>query len=63
VLLLEPAGGDVVRLSWLKAGEDLAACFTLPADMRALVTLYPGSIWRASIFTMFTACRARSSIC
>jgi glycosyltransferase involved in cell wall biosynthesis len=39
VLLLEPAGGDAVRLSWLKPGEDLTAYFTLPADMRALVTL------------------------
>jgi glycosyltransferase involved in cell wall biosynthesis len=39
VLLLEPAGGDTVRLSWLKPGEDLAAYFTLPADMQALVTL------------------------
>jgi glycosyltransferase involved in cell wall biosynthesis len=39
VLLLEPAGGDTVRLSWLKPGEALAAYFTLPADMQALVTL------------------------
>jgi GT2 family glycosyltransferase/glycosyltransferase involved in cell wall biosynthesis len=39
VLLLEPAAGDTVRLAWLKAGEDLAAYFTLPADMQALVTL------------------------
>jgi len=39
VLLLEPAGGDTVRLSWLKPGEDLAAYFTLPADMQALVAL------------------------
>jgi glycosyltransferase involved in cell wall biosynthesis len=42
VLLLEPAGGDAVRLSWLKAGEDLAAYFRLPADMQALVTLLSG---------------------
>jgi glycosyltransferase involved in cell wall biosynthesis len=41
-LLLEPAAGDTVRLSWLKAGEDLAAYFTLPADMQALVTLLSG---------------------
>ena len=39
VLLLEPAGGDAVRLSWLKAGEDLAAYFRLPADMQTLVAL------------------------
>ena len=37
VLLLEPAGRDTVRLSWLKPGEDLAAYFALPADMQALV--------------------------
>jgi hypothetical protein len=42
VLLLEPAGGDTMRLSWLKAGEDLAAYFTLPADMQALVALLSG---------------------
>jgi glycosyltransferase involved in cell wall biosynthesis len=42
VLLLEPAAGDTVRLSWLMAGEDLAAYFTLPADMQALVTLLSG---------------------
>jgi glycosyltransferase involved in cell wall biosynthesis len=42
VLLLEPAGGDTVRLSWLKSGEDLAAYFTLPADMQALVALLSG---------------------
>ena len=48
VLLLEPAGGDAIRLSWLKPGEDLAAYFTLPT---------------ASIFIMSTGCRARSSIC
>ena len=39
VLLLEPAGRDTVRLSWLKPGEDLAAYFALPADMQALVAL------------------------
>ncbi|MEO8566668.1 MAG: glycosyltransferase [Betaproteobacteria bacterium] len=39
VLLLEPAGADTVKLSWLKPGEDLTAYFTLPADMQALVTL------------------------
>lgn len=39
VLLLEPAGGDAVQLSWLKPGEDLTAYFTLPADMQSLVTL------------------------
>ena len=39
VLLLEPAAGGTVRLSWLKPGEDLAAYFTLPAEMQALVTL------------------------
>ncbi|MEP6997152.1 MAG: glycosyltransferase [Betaproteobacteria bacterium] len=42
VLLLEPAAGDTVRLSWFKSGEDLAAYFTLPADMAALVTLLRG---------------------
>ena len=42
VLLLEPAGGDAVRLSWLKAGEDLAAYFRLPADMQTLVALLSG---------------------
>jgi len=39
VLLLESAGRDTVRLSWLKPGEELAAYFTLPADMQALVAL------------------------
>jgi glycosyltransferase involved in cell wall biosynthesis len=42
VLLLEPAAGDTIRLSWLKTGEDMAAYFTLPADMQALVTLLSG---------------------
>jgi GT2 family glycosyltransferase/glycosyltransferase involved in cell wall biosynthesis len=39
VLLLEPAGGDTVKLSWLKDGEDFSAYFILPADMEALVSL------------------------
>ena len=42
VLLLEPAAGDTVRLSWFKPGEDFAAYFTLPADMTALVSLLRG---------------------
>ena len=39
VLLLEPAGGETVKLSWLRPGERLAAYFTLPGDMPALVAL------------------------
>jgi glycosyltransferase involved in cell wall biosynthesis len=39
VLLIEPAAGDTVRLSWFKEGEDFAAYFVLPGDMEALVSL------------------------
>ena len=39
VLLLEPAVGDTVRLSWFRDGEDFAAYFTLPADLAALASL------------------------
>ena len=39
VLLLEPAGDDVVKLSWPKRGEAFAAYFSLPQEMQALVTL------------------------
>ncbi|MGH8712388.1 MAG: glycosyltransferase [Casimicrobiaceae bacterium] len=39
VLLLEPAAGATARLSWLEPGEELAAYFTLPADMPSLVSL------------------------
>jgi GT2 family glycosyltransferase/glycosyltransferase involved in cell wall biosynthesis len=39
VLLLEPAAGDCVRLSWFRDGEDFAAYFTLPADIAALASL------------------------
>ena len=64
VLLLEPAAGDTIRLSWLRAGEDLAAYFTLAGrHAGAGHAAVAGSIWRASIFIMSTACRARSSIC
>jgi glycosyltransferase involved in cell wall biosynthesis/GT2 family glycosyltransferase len=39
VLLLEPATGDTVRLSWFRDGEDFTAYFALPGDMAALVSL------------------------
>jgi glycosyltransferase involved in cell wall biosynthesis len=39
VLLLEPAAGDTIRLSWFRDGEDFAAYFTLPADIAALASL------------------------
>jgi glycosyltransferase involved in cell wall biosynthesis/GT2 family glycosyltransferase len=39
VLLLEPAAGDTVRLSWFRDGEDFTAYFVLPGDMGALVSL------------------------
>ena len=39
VLLVEPAVGETVKLSWLKDGEDFTAYFILPADMEALVSL------------------------
>lgn len=42
VVLLEPAVGNTVKLSWLKEEEDFAAYFTLPADMEALVSLLRG---------------------
>ncbi|HEY7943092.1 MAG TPA: glycosyltransferase [Casimicrobiaceae bacterium] len=42
VLLLEPAAGETVRLSWLEPGEDLATYFTLPADLPSLVSLLRG---------------------
>lgn len=42
VLLLDPAGGDAVRLSWLSPGEDFNAYFGLPRDMAALVALLRG---------------------
>jgi glycosyltransferase involved in cell wall biosynthesis len=39
VLLLEPAVGDTVRLSWLRHSQDFVMYFTLPADMSVLATL------------------------
>jgi GT2 family glycosyltransferase/glycosyltransferase involved in cell wall biosynthesis len=39
VLLIEPAVGDTVKLSWLKDREDFTAYFILPGDMAALVSL------------------------
>jgi len=42
VLLLEPAAGDTVRLSWLRPGEHFDAYFTLPDDMPVLVGLLRG---------------------
>jgi glycosyltransferase involved in cell wall biosynthesis/GT2 family glycosyltransferase len=39
VLLLEPATGDTVRLSWFKDGEDFTSYFVLPGDMGVLVSL------------------------
>jgi glycosyltransferase involved in cell wall biosynthesis len=39
VLLLEPAGEDTVKLSWLRTGEALVAYFSLPGEMPALVAL------------------------
>ena len=42
VLLLEPAAGDTVRLSWFKPDEDLNAWFDLAADMPALAALLRG---------------------
>jgi GT2 family glycosyltransferase/glycosyltransferase involved in cell wall biosynthesis len=42
VLLLHPAAGDTVALSWLKQDETFEAYFTLPADMPALVSLLRG---------------------
>jgi GT2 family glycosyltransferase len=38
-LLLEPAIGDVVKLSWLKPGEDFSGYFSLPEDVNELVSL------------------------
>jgi glycosyltransferase involved in cell wall biosynthesis len=37
VLYLQPAAGDVVELSWPRAGEAFAAWFRLPDDMALLV--------------------------
>lgn len=42
VLLLEPAGGDFVKLSWLRAGEDLCVYFALPRDLALLAALLQG---------------------
>lgn len=39
VLLLEPAAGDTVKLSWPKSGEGFALYFTLPQELPALVSL------------------------
>jgi glycosyltransferase involved in cell wall biosynthesis len=39
VLLLEPAGGDTVKLSWPASGEGFALYFTLPEELPALVSL------------------------
>ena len=39
VLLLEPAAGDTVKLSWPKSGEGFALHFTLPQELPALVSL------------------------
>jgi GT2 family glycosyltransferase/glycosyltransferase involved in cell wall biosynthesis len=39
VLLLEPAVGDTVKLSWLKEGEGFCAYFTLPGASPALASL------------------------
>lgn len=39
VLLLEPAAGDTVKLSWPKSGEGFAAYFSLPQEMPALASL------------------------
>ena len=42
VLLLQPAAGDTVVLSWLNPGETFACYFTLPSDMPTLVSLLRG---------------------
>ena len=39
VLLLQPAAGDRVKLSWPKEGENFSAYFTLPSESTALVAL------------------------
>ena len=39
VLLLEPAAGDTVKLSWPKSGEGFVAYFSLPQEMAALASL------------------------
>jgi glycosyltransferase involved in cell wall biosynthesis/GT2 family glycosyltransferase len=39
VLLLEPAAGDTVKLSWPKPGEGFVAYFSLPEEMTALAAL------------------------
>jgi GT2 family glycosyltransferase/glycosyltransferase involved in cell wall biosynthesis len=39
VLLLQPAAANRVRLSWLKAGEDFSAFFTLPEETAELAAL------------------------
>ncbi len=39
VLLLEPAHGDVVKLSWLREGEGFAAYFELPREVDDLLRL------------------------
>ena len=39
VLLLEPAGGDAVKLSWPASGEGFTLYFTLPQELPALVSL------------------------
>jgi glycosyltransferase involved in cell wall biosynthesis/GT2 family glycosyltransferase len=39
VLLLEPAAGDAVKLSWPKSGEGFVAYFSLPQEMAALASL------------------------
>jgi glycosyltransferase involved in cell wall biosynthesis len=39
VLFVEPAGGETVRLSWPRDGEEFSAYFTLPEDTHALASL------------------------
>jgi glycosyltransferase involved in cell wall biosynthesis/GT2 family glycosyltransferase len=39
VLLLEPAAGETVKLSWPKSGEGFVAYFSLPEEMTALASL------------------------
>ncbi len=42
VLLLQPATGDAVKLSWPREGEAFSAYFALPAELPALVSLLRG---------------------
>jgi GT2 family glycosyltransferase/glycosyltransferase involved in cell wall biosynthesis len=42
VLLLQPAEGDTVALSWLQQSETFVSYFSLPGDMSTLVSLLRG---------------------